>query len=195
VQLLSTNAPAAFANVSLAQGSGGLDVCAQANGELWHTVRFSDPPPPRWQSTFDTISELAGNPGSFGAIGCGDVNGTLHACGTTDVGKLWHTVRISTNPPAWQPFEDLTKVVGNPGHFTFVCVANSTPPPSFGGGDQTCSRIQVCIGNDNLQIQALQAQEARTSNQAAIAQMNRQIAAVRQDIASLQQQARAHQCP
>jgi hypothetical protein len=201
VQSVSTNVPTPFANVSLAQGSDTLNVCAQANGILWHTSRFSLPPPqfslklPRWQPTFDNVSEQAGKPGAFGSIGCGDLNGTLHACGVTDDGKLWHTFRTSTNPSAWHPFENLTTVVGNPGHFVFACVANSTPPPSFGGGDPTCNQIQACIGNDSLQIQALQAQEANTNNQAAIAQMNQQIAGLQQDIASLQQQAQQHNCP
>src|SRR6266496_859681 len=141
-----------------------LDVCALANGDLWHTSRFSSDPP-HWQAAFDNVSEeAAGKPGPFVSTGCGYVgnpgSGKLHACGLTQDGKLWHTSLISSNPLQWQPFEDITAKIGSPGHLIVVCIANSTPPPAFGGGDPTCARIQMAISNDRYQIQILQRQGA-----------------------------------
>jgi len=186
VQLLSANGPHSFTNVSLAQGGGTLDVCALADGDLWHTSRVSSNPP-GWQATFDDISEeAAGKPGPFVSTSCGSVGniGTLHACGLTHDGKLWHTSITASDSSHWQPFEDITAAIGSPGHFIIVCVANSTPPPSFGGADVTCERIRMCIGNDRLQIQALQRQGASSA-----------ISALQRDIANLQNQARQHHCP
>ncbi len=189
VQLLSASGPQhPFANVSLAQGFDTLDVCALANGDLWHTSRFSSDPP-HWQAAFDNVSEeAAGKPGPFVSTGCGYVgnpgSGKLHACGLTQDGKLWHTSLISSNPLQWQPFEDITAKIGSPGHFIVVCIANSTPPPAFGGGDPTCARIQMAISNDRYQIQILQRQGASNA-----------ISALQRDIANLQNQARQHHCP
>jgi hypothetical protein len=152
VELLSHNVPSPLVNVSLTQGIDTLDVCTQSKGNLWHTSRFSNNPP-EWQPAFDNISdEAAGKPGSFGSVSCADVDGTLHACGITQDGKIWHTSRTSTNPPAWQTFEDVTAAIGSPGHFIVVGVANSTFPPGFSGDDLTCTQISQGIGNDRLQM-------------------------------------------
>jgi hypothetical protein len=197
VQAVSTNATAPFTEISVALIAGDLHLCARANGELWHTVRFSDPP--RWQAAFENVKEKSGNPGSFLSAKCASLGSELHIVGFTADGKLWHTSVSSTaSPPVWKPFEDVTALIGNnPGSFTSISVSGDPGSwgPIGGGGDPTCDLIQKSIVNDALQIQTLQRQEASTNNQAAIAQMNRQIAALRQDIASLQQQARAHHCP
>jgi hypothetical protein len=200
-QIPSKNGPNAFTDITVALGSGGLHICSQAEGTIWHTMRFLNPP--RWQDTFDNVKEHAGsNPGTFVSASCADLAGDLHIFGLTEDGKLWHTFLSSSVPapgwqPIWHPFEDVTALVGSPGHFTFISV--TTDPgawgPIGGGGDPTCDVINTCIANDKLQIQTLQVQEANTGNQAAIAQMNQQIAGLKQAIASLQQQAQQHHCP
>jgi hypothetical protein len=200
-QIPSKNAPNAFTDVSVALAGGGLHICSQAEGTIWHTMRFLDPP--KWQDTFDNVKEqAASNPGIFVSASCANLAGDLHICGLTEDGKLWHTFLSSSVPaPGWQPvwhaFEDVTALAGSPGHFTFISVTGDPNAwgPIGGGGDPTCNVINTCIANDNLQIQTLQAQEASTTNSARIAQINQQIAGLRQDIASLQQQRREHHCP
>jgi hypothetical protein len=171
VALLSHNVPTPLANISLAQGSNTLNVCALSKGNLWHTSRISDDPP-AWQPTFDNISEEAADkPEPFGSVSCADVNGTLHACGITQDGKIWHTSRTSINPPTWQAFEDITAVIGSSGHFIIACVANSTlaihtlTPHSGGGTPPSCSRIALEIKNDQLQKQGVAAQASRVALQ------------------------------
>jgi hemin uptake protein HemP len=129
VQETATNAPDHFSSVSIAAGDidHNLHFCAQAEGNLWHTIRFSTNPP-SWQHTFDNIKEHAGNPGSFGAVSCQCLQGDLHVCGITHDGKLWHTIRFSNPPdwpPGWLPFEDVATLVGSPtpGLFVFVSLA------------------------------------------------------------------------
>jgi hypothetical protein len=120
VQATASNAPDAFASVSITGGDGDLHVCAQAGGDLWHTIRFSSDPP-SWQSAFENVKEEAGDPGSFGPVGCTSFQGELQVSGVTDDGKLWHTIRYE-QPPGWLEFEDIAAVVGNPdpGLFIFV---------------------------------------------------------------------------
>ncbi|HZU03560.1 MAG TPA: hypothetical protein VFA10_28095 [Ktedonobacteraceae bacterium] len=194
VQFLSKNGPSSFANVSLAQLPLQLDVCAQAGGKLWHTARPERSLPLHWQSTFDNISQQTSDTRVFGSIGCSYFNGTLHICGVTDDGKLWLTWRSSENPSIWQPFEDLTTGIGNPGHFVFACLSGPTTLNAPSAGGPGCPDIQMSLTNDNFQMQALQMQAASTTNNAMIAQINQQIAGLQKNIASLRQQARDRNC-
>ncbi len=184
VQSLSKSPQQGIADVSITQEDQDLHVFAQAAGDLWHTVRFSNPP--NWQSNFDRVKEKAGDPGAFGSISCADVNGELHVCGVTQDGKLWHTMRTSASPLAWQPFEDVTAAGGgDPGSFSCVNIAVNFVPPGPGGADITCEQIKRNIANDRLQIRMLQQQNPNDPR----------IAARRQDIARLQNKGRQHPCP
>ena len=184
VQTLAKSPPHGIADISIAQGDHDLHVFAQAAGDLWHTVRLANPP--NWQSHFDRVKEQAGDPGSFGSISAADVDGSLHLCGATQDGKLWHTIRTSANPLQWQRFEDVTTAGGgNPGFFTCVNIAVNFFPPSFSGADTTCEQIKRNIANDRLQIRMLQ---QRNRNDPGIAARN-------QDIARLQDRGRRHHPP
>ena len=183
VQTLAKSPPQGIADVSITQGDQDLHVFAQAAGDLWHTVRFSNPP--NWQSHFDRIKEKAGDPGAFGSISCALVDSDLHVCGVTQDGKLWHTMRTSANPLAWQLFEDVTAAGGgNPGSFSCINIAVNFVPPGGGGGDITCSQIKRNIANDRLQIRMLQQSNPN----------DLRIAARKQDIARLQNKGRQHPC-
>jgi hypothetical protein len=191
VQALSRNTPGPFAEISIAEGQGNSDVqkdlhvFAQASGDLWHTVRFSNPP--SWQAAFDRVKELAGNdPGSFGSISAADVDGDLHVCGVTHDGKLWHTIRVASNPPRWQPFQDVTAAGGGtPGSFSLVSLAVDLIPPGPSGADTTCEQIKRDIANDRLQIRMLQQKNPNDPR----------IGAKQQDIVRLQNRGRQHQPP
>jgi len=63
------------------------------------------------------------------------------------------------------------------------------------GANPGCKPIRKMIATDNSQIQALQSQKANTSDPAKKMQIDTQIAGKRQDIASLQQQAKQLGCP
>ena len=63
------------------------------------------------------------------------------------------------------------------------------------GANQNCKPIQQMIAKDNSQIKLLQQQKANTTNQAKIAQINTQVAGLRQSIANLQQQGKQLGCP
>jgi len=193
VEALSRNTPGPFTDVSIAQGQDdphsidqNLHVFALAGGDLWHTVRFSNPPD--WQANFDRVKELAGNdPGSFGSISAANVGDDLHVCGVTKDGKLWHTMRVAANPPQWQPFEDITAAGGNtPGSFSLINVAvNVVPLGRSGGGDITCAAVKQNIASDRKQMQMLQKRNPNDPG----------IAGLRRDIAKWQAKGRAHQPP
>jgi hypothetical protein len=187
-QLLVKNAPQVFSNISL-EGGQTLELCAQADGDLWHTSCLSTRPP-SWQS-FDNISAMLDRPVSFQSASCASVNGILHLCSVTDQGKIWHTSRTSSNPPQWQPFEDVTLLVGSPGNFVFVCVASSSVEPlgvQFPVITQSCDDIALQISIDVSQLQTLQMQGVN-------AQVQQQLTRLQREIAGLQQKARDQQCP
>ena len=189
VSAITKNAPKALKDVSIAEVSGTLHVFVQAGGNLWHTTRSTDPP--YWQSTFDDIKQQASNPGTFDAISCTaigtDHSSELHVCGLTNDGKLWHTFLSSASTsPKWQPFEDLTAIIGNPGHLSSV---SSTNEPIFTlevpeGYDPTCDQYNACIDNDMSMIEYLQQQGVS----------NGQIQGLQDDIASVRQQAQDYGC-
>ncbi len=77
---------------------------------------------------------------------------------------------------------------------TFLAACGAPAIPTS-GANQNCNPIHKMIATDNSQIQALQRQKANTSNPATKAQIDTQIAGIRQDIASLQQQAKQVGCP
>lgn len=193
VQVISAGAPGSFQTLSIALQDEKLHVCTQSQGDLWHTMRLPDTP--GWLPTFDNIKMRAGNPGSFSSISCANVDGQLHLCGATRDGKLWHTVFTSdTNTPGWHSFEGVTAAGGNPGPIGHVCITGDPPRTGPGGEDPICAPIHIKIGNNTFQMQVLQRQRANTHDPAAIALFNRQIAGLQQTIASLQQQARGHNC-
>ncbi len=168
VQATASNAPDGFASVSITEGDGDLHVCAQAGGDVWHTIRFSSDPP-SWQSVFDSAKERAGDPGSFGLTGCASLQGELHICGVTDDGKLWHTIRF-VQPPGWLQFEDIAAVVGNPdpGLFIFVTLLGFT----FALEDaKSCEKPQQRIYSDCFRIQNSNDGDVIATLQAAIQQI------------------------
>jgi hypothetical protein len=190
VQALSADGPGQFTKVSIAQGisdSQGiqdLHVFTQAAGDLWHTLRFSNPS--GWQSAFDPVEKQTGDPGSFGSISCANVVGQLHVCGVTADGKLWHTIGNASDPVVWSPFEDVTAAGSTPpGAFGFVSLAIIFLPPGREGEDPACQSIRQGIANDRLQIQMLQ--QSNPNDPA--------IAGCQQDIAWLQGQGQQRSCP
>ncbi len=121
VQTTFANNPVTFADVSIAAEDGNLQIFAQAGGDVWHTVRFSQPP--GWQPVFDSLKAQTGNdPGSFELISCAGLDEELHIGGVTADGKLWYTIHFSNPPPDWLPFMDVTVIVGPPGLFTSVSI-------------------------------------------------------------------------
>ncbi len=76
-----------------------------------------------------------------------------------------------------------------------LVACGGAPAIPTSGTNQSCNPIHKMIATDNSQIQALQKQKANTSNPATKAQIDTQIAGIRQDIASLQQQAKQVGCP
>lgn len=73
-----------------------------------------------------------------------------------------------------------------------ACGATAVPTS---GANPGCKPISKMIATDNSQIQALQSQKANTGDPAKKMQIDTQIAGKRQDIASLQQQAKQLGCP
>jgi ABC-type glycerol-3-phosphate transport system substrate-binding protein len=74
-----------------------------------------------------------------------------------------------------------------------ACGGGTAIPTS--GANPGCKPIRKMIATNNSQIQNLQRQKANTSDPAKKAQIDTQIAGIRQDIASLQQQAKQLGCP
>jgi hypothetical protein len=87
----------------------------------------------------------------------------------------------------------LTGVAAFAGSTILAACGASAVPTS--GANQGCKPISKMIATDNSQIQALQQQKANTSDPAKKAQIDRQIAGKRTDIATLQQQAKQLGCP
>ena len=88
----------------------------------------------------------------------------------------------------------LTGAAAVAGSAIFAACGGGTAIPTS-GANQGCKPISTMIATDNSQIQALQKQKANTSDPAKKAQIDTQIAGKRQDIASLQQQAKQLGCP
>jgi hypothetical protein len=178
VETRCKNGPGHFTNVSVAQSSPDLQgrqdlhVFAQAAGDLWHTVRISNPP--RWQPTFDSIKQQAGNPGAFSASSCVNVGGQLHVCAVTTDGKLWHTTSSLEGPAGWQPFEAVaTAGAALPGTFGFVSLAMILLPPGRGGDNTDCPSIRAAIGNYSLQAGMLGQMDANDPVQQKISDLQR----------------------
>jgi alpha-D-ribose 1-methylphosphonate 5-phosphate C-P lyase len=74
-----------------------------------------------------------------------------------------------------------------------ACGGNNAAPTS--GANTNCGPLKQLIAKDNDQIKLLQQQKANTTNQAKIAQINSEIAGLRQKIANLQQQGKQLGCP
>jgi hypothetical protein len=74
-----------------------------------------------------------------------------------------------------------------------ACGGGTAIPTS--GANPGCKPISKMVATDNSQIQALQSQKANTGDPAKKMQIDTQIAGKRQDIASLQQQAKQLGCP
>jgi hypothetical protein len=189
VQTPSANGPDHFTKVCITQGIPDLEgredlhVFTQAAGDLWHTVRFSNPP--RWQPTFDSIKKQAGDPGSFGSISCANVDGQLHICAATADGKLWHTLLTTSDPAVWQSFEDVTEAAGpTPGVFCFVSLAVVFTPGRI-ADNPICDAINQNIANAWLQIQMMQ--QINPNNPA--------ISGRQQAIATLESLRHEHLCP
>ena len=87
----------------------------------------------------------------------------------------------------------LTIAAAVAGSAVLVACGGGAIPTS--GANPGCKPIYKMIATDNSQIQALQGQEANTSDPAKKMQVDTQIAGKRQDIASLQQQAKQLGCP
>jgi len=101
-----------FSEVACAEIGGDLHVVAlDPDGTLWHTIRFTAQGD--WQP-FGNASAAAGNPNTrFTRIGCANVGGDLHVVGATTTDQILHTIRF-TQAQNWQPWGNLTAVVGAP---------------------------------------------------------------------------------
>ena len=148
VQTTFANDPVPFADVSIAAEDDNLQIFAQAGGDLWHTVRFSQPP--GWQPVFDSLKAQAGDdPGSFVSVSCaavGEIDRQLYVYGATGDGKLWDTVRF-LDLAFWFSFEDVTAEVASPGFFVSVSVAN-IPSLVFEAVSIRCQTFQKHLRQD-----------------------------------------------
>jgi hypothetical protein len=118
--------------------SVGTDVhlCAvDALGRLWHTIRGATNG--RW-APFGDVEGQTGDRGSFRRVGIADVRGELHVCGTTNDGRLWHTIRPPTG--SWTPFGDIEGQTGDRGVIADVDCAGVN------------GELHVCAVNSNGQL-------------------------------------------
>ena len=117
--------------VSAAVDGGRLDVCAAAHdGHLWRLTRWSDG---AWRGVYDDVEAHAGDPGRFIGVACAMAAGSLHICGVTPDGRLWHTVRAPDR--SWQRFfGDVQNAAGDIGEARAVGVAGE------GANVQMCAR-------------------------------------------------------
>ncbi len=167
------------------------------DGRVWHSSQSEDALEGSWHTWEEVRAPGLQQPGPFVHVDCvstetADGKEEVHVLGTTQDAKLWYTSRVEGQN--WQPFEDLTTRIGNPGHFVFARLKSPTSLNAPSGGGPGCPDIQMSLANDNSQMQGLQMQAASTTNNALLAQLNQQIAGLQQDIASLQQQARDRNC-
>ena len=162
-KLTGSNAtPSHFTKVSIAQGSPDLQgrqdlhVFTQVDGDIWHTTRFSNPPPPRWQPTFGSIKKQAGDPGTFGSISCANVDGQLHVCAVSADGKLWHT-NTASDSASWQSFEEVVAAGDTPpgGAFSFVSLAVIFVSPERAGENPVCQIINWNMQNARSHMQGV----------------------------------------
>ncbi len=91
------------------------------NGDLLHTIRYSNG---GWQPFLGDVEGQSGERGTFINTDCAGTFGSLHVCGVTSDGRLWHTIRY--NNSSWQPFfGDIEGQTGNVGSFRKVACAGA----------------------------------------------------------------------
>ena len=91
-----------------------LHVCAvNAQGRLWHTIRFGADG--TWQ-TFDDVEGQTGEMGTLRAVAATAIGDDLHVCAVNSQGRLWHTIRFGADGTR-QPIGD---VEGQPGEMGTV---------------------------------------------------------------------------
>jgi hypothetical protein len=108
-----------FGFVSCAVVAGALHVFAQAEGEVWHTVRRSGG---GWAPFVNARAAILGafpnspNPGLFTDVSCSRVDANLHVCFLDGNGALWHT-ECNADRTWLFPFGDVVATVlrENPG--------------------------------------------------------------------------------
>jgi hypothetical protein len=122
----SVEAETSYPGDFIAAGSGASAdelhlVGVTKNGDVWHTIRHADG---SWQPSFGNVKGQTSNPGAFTSIRCTGSGAEVHLCGTTNDGRVWHTVRHADG--TWQAgFGDVKGQTSNPGAFTAVDCAGS----------------------------------------------------------------------
>ena len=109
---------------SCAAIGGDLHVCAiLQDGTPWHTIRFTPPAAGSGWQTFGSITQAAGNRGTFVDIDCTCVLNELHVCAVTSDGHAWHTIRHHNY---WDGFGGLKWPWSDPGPITKMSCAGIT---------------------------------------------------------------------
>ncbi len=114
--------PGKFTNVGCAGINGDLHIAAVTiEGGLWHTIRFADG---TWQK-FGDVRGATGSTASFQAVSVAglELNKSLHVCGVTTDGGLWHTIRSADGK--WQNWGNVKLAAGDRGKFTDVGCAGT----------------------------------------------------------------------
>jgi hypothetical protein len=98
-----------FRAVGCAFEGDRLQVCGvTAGGGVWLRSRG---PSGAWDPAFTDMKAQCGDKGQFVSVDCGAEQGTLHVCGASADGRLWHTVRDWRG--LWQPeFGDVEGAAG-----------------------------------------------------------------------------------
>jgi hypothetical protein len=101
---------------------GNLHLAAvNADGRLWHSIRFADG---SWQP-FGDVEIPAGEMGDLVDVAVAAVGPTLHLVAITAGGRLWHTIRFADG--SWQPFGDVEIPAGEMGDLARVAVGGVGP--------------------------------------------------------------------